>query len=102
MRRILFTLAILGAVLSGWMPALAVAQPAGMHAMHAMADEGSTGEHDKSKSSTHPIACSACFAIVVSRLEPPGHSLDISSRLSEATPQLSGLALRPLNPPPRS
>ena len=35
-------------------------------------------------------------------LEPLNRSLDISSRVSAATPQLAGLALRPLNPPPRS
>lgn len=106
MRQVLFVLAILGAVLSGWVPAAAAtmtaAQPAGMHAMHQTAGEDGGGEHGKAKPSAHPLACSACFAIEAARLEPIGRSLDISSRVSAATPQLAGLALPPLDPPPRS
>lgn len=106
MRQVLFVLAILGAVLSGWVPAVAAtmtaAQPAGMHAMHHMAGEDGGGEHGKTKPSAHPVACSACFAIEAARPEPIGRSLDISSRVSAATPQLAGLALPPLDPPPRS
>ncbi|WP_119254418.1 hypothetical protein [Shinella zoogloeoides] len=106
MRQVLFVLAILGAVLSGWVPAVAAtmtaAQPAGMHAMHHMAGEDGGGEHGKAKPSAHPLACSACFAIEAARLEPIGRDLDISSPVSAATPQLAGLALPPLDPPPRS
>ncbi|MGB3813249.1 MAG: hypothetical protein WA950_08475 [Shinella sp.] len=106
MRQILFVLAILGAVVSGWVPAIAAtlhaAQPAGMHAMHQTAMDDTGGEHGKSKPAAHPTVCSACFAIEAHRLEPPSRIPDISSRVSAATPQFSGLALPPLDPPPRS
>lgn len=106
MRQILFVLAILGAVFSGWVPAIAATlnagQPAGMHAMHQMAGEDGGGEHRKSKPAAHPVACSACFAIETQRLEPVSFALAISSRVSAAMPQLAGLALPPLDPPPRS
>lgn len=107
MRQILLIVAILGAVLSGWVPAVAatlsIAQPAGMHAMHQMAKEKGDGEHgDKSKPAAHPAACSACFAIEVSGLDPVRQALDVSSHTSTAVPQLIGLALPPVDPPPRS
>lgn len=106
MRQIFLILAVLGAVISGWVPAVAAtmnaALPAGMHAMHQTAGEESGSEHGKSKAVAHPVACSACFAIEAVRIEPRGRMLDISSRVSAAMPQLSGLALPPLDPPPRS
>ena len=106
MRQVLFILAILGAVFSGWVPAVAATlsagQPAGMHAMHQMTNEDGGSEHGKSKPAAHPLACSACFAIEVQRLEPRDRTLDISSRLSAAVPALAGRALIPLDPPPRS
>ena len=111
MRQILFVLALLGAVLAGWIPAMAatmtVAQPAGMHAMHAMTGEtGDTSadkgmDKGKTKPMAHPVACAACFAIEAERLETPARFSTLSSRLPAVTPQLAGLALRPLNPPPR-
>jgi hypothetical protein len=73
-----------------------------MHAMHQTNGENGKSEHGKSKPVAHPVACSACFAIEAARLEPLNRSLDISSRVSAAMPQLAGLALQPLNPPPRS
>ncbi len=106
MRQILFVLAILGAVLSGWVPAIAAtlhaASPAGMHAMHQTASEDGGSEHGKTKPAAHPVACSACFAIEAVRLEPMNRALDIASRFSAETPPLAGLALSPLDPPPRS
>lgn len=107
MRQILFVFAILGAVLSGWVPAIAatlsIAQPAGMHAMHQMATEKDDSEHgNTSKSAAHPFACSACFAIEAVGLDPMNQALDVSSVASAAVPQLIGLALPPLDPPPRS
>ena len=105
MRQILFIFAILGAILSGWVPALAatlhVAQPAGLHAMHQTTG-AKGGEHDTSKPAAHPLACSACFAIEAARMEPPGRMSGLSDRFSAATPHLAGLLHRPLNPPPRS
>ena len=106
MRQILFMLAILGAVFSGWVPAmastLAAAQPAGMHAMHGMATEDGGSEHGKSKPAAHPVACSACFAIEAERLQTPRRLADVSSPVSAVASPLSGLSLRPLDPPPRS
>lgn len=103
MRQVLFALAILCAILSGWLPAmaatLAAAQPAGLHAMH-----GTTGqdEHGKAKPAAHPPACSACYAIAAGPLDAPAGLSSIASRLSAAAPRLDGLAPRPLDPPPRS
>ncbi|AOF88351.1 hypothetical protein [Sinorhizobium sp. RAC02] len=107
MRQILFVFAILGAVLSGWVPAIAatlsVAQPAGMHAVHQMATEKDDSEHgNTSKPAAHPVACSACFAIEAFGLAPVRQALDASSPASAAVPQLIGVALPPLDPPPRS
>lgn len=106
MRNVLFVLAVLGAVFSGWVPAIAAtlnaAEPAGLHALHQMPGEHGGSEHDKSKAAAHPVACSACFAIEAARIEPRSRMLDISSHVSAAMPQLSGLALPPLDPPPRS
>ena len=106
MRQILFIFAILGAILSGWVPAMAATlnagQTAGMHAMHQMAGEDGGSKHGKAKPSAHPVACSACFAIEAGRLEPLGRIAEVSNHVSAATPQLSGLALPPLDPPPRS
>ena len=106
MRQILFVLAILGAVFSGWVPAIAATLHAGqstsMHAMHRTAGEDDGSEHGKAKSAAHPLACSACFAIEAERLEPVSRALGVSSRVPAATPQLAGLALPPLDPPPRS
>ena len=107
MRQILFVLALLGAVLAGWIPAMAatmtVAQPVGIHAMHTMTGEtGDTSANKgKAKPIAHPVACAACFAIEAERLETPARFSTLSSRLPAVTPQLAGLALRPLNPPPR-
>ena len=102
----LFILALLGAVLSGWVPAIAATLDAGrtggMHAMHQMADEDGGSEHGKSKPAAHPVACSACFAIEAERLEPLSRTFEVSSLVSAAVPQLAGLALPPLDPPPRS
>ena len=99
-------LALLGAVLSGWVPAmastLAAAQPAGMHAMHGMAAEDGSSEHGKSKPTAHPVACSACFAIEAERLETPRRLAEMSRHEVASPPLLSGLSLRPLDPPPRS
>lgn len=106
MRQVLFVFAILGAILSGWVPAMAGAlnagQTAGMHAMHQMAAEDGGSEHGKAKPSAHPVACSACFAIEAGRIEPPSRVIEVSSHVSAITPQLAGLALPPLDPPPRS
>lgn len=105
MRQILLALALLGALLAGWMPAMAatmaVAQPAHMHAMHAGAGKTGGEEEGKVKPMAHPVACAACFAIEAARLEAPDRIAGLSSRLPAATPQLAGLALRPLDPPPR-
>lgn len=104
MRQVVFVLAILGAVLSGWIPAvaatLAAAQPAGMHAMHRMQEENG-GEHGKAKPAAHPLACSACFAIEAARLEPPDGRATLSSLLPATVAQLAGLTPPPLDPPPR-
>ncbi len=102
MRQILLMLALVGAIVSGWVPAmtatLAAAQPTGMHAMH-----DTTGEDDgREEGKSHPIACSACFAIEAERLETPDRLSEMSSHIPAATPQLAGLARRPLDPPPRS
>lgn len=105
MRQVLLTLAILGALLSGWLPAMAatlsVVQPAGVHAMHDMAGKNSVG-HGKTKPMSHPVACSACFAIEAERLEPAGRVLVLSERSAAAPPALVGVEPRPLDPPPRS
>lgn len=106
MRHLLFVLALLGAVLAGWMPAMAAtmsaAQPAGMHAMHAMDADTGGDTQNKAKPMAHPVACAACFAIEAERLEAPGRILTPSTHLPAATPQLAGLAPHPLDPPPRS
>ena len=104
-------LAILGALLSGWLPAMAatlhVAQPAGVHSMHDMGEKiggkkDGGGEHGKTKPMAHPVACSACFAIEAERIVPAGRLLIPLERASALSPALDGLALRPLDPPPRS
>lgn len=104
MRQVLFVLAIVGAVLAGWMPAVAAtldaAPQAGMHAMHHA--PGGDDTQGKAKASVHPFACSACFAIEAARVTPPGHSLAVSSRIPSATPQFAGRGPCPLDPPPRS
>ncbi|MCR6499283.1 hypothetical protein MUO32_09590 [Shinella sp. CPCC 101442] len=98
-------LAILGALFSGWLPAMAAtlnaAQPAGAHAMHDMAGKNG-GEHGKTKPMAHPVACSACFAIEAERLEPAGRISVLSERTAIAPPALVGLEPHPLDPPPRS
>ena len=105
MRQVLFLFAILGALFSGWLPVMAatlsVGQPAGMHAMHDMTGKGG-GDHGKTKPMVHPVACSACFAIEAERIEPAGRLLVLSERTPALPPALAGLALRPLDPPPRS
>jgi hypothetical protein len=115
MRQILFVLAVLGAIVSGWVPAIAATLDAagpfhGMHAtaiaaagdVHAAHERDHGQQHEKTKPAAHPVACSACFAIEAARLEPLNRRLDISSPVSAATPQLAGLAPSPLDPPPRS
>ena len=105
MRQVLLMLAILGALFSGWLPAMAAtlnaAQPAGAHAMHDMAGKNG-GEHGKTKPMAHPVACSACFAIEAERLEPAGRVAVRSERSPAIVSALAGLQLRPLDPPPRS
>lgn len=104
MRQFLLIFALLGAVISGWVPAMAAtlhaAQPSHTQTMHH-GNDGS-GEHGKSKPAAHPVACSACFAIESQKLEPANRLIDISARVSVTTPRLAGLALSPLDPPPRS
>lgn len=106
MRQVLFLFAILGALFSGWLPAMAatlsVGQPAGVHAMHDMTGKDGGGDHGKTKPMAHPVACSACFAIEAERIEPAGRLLVLSERTPAIAPALAGLALRPLDPPPRS
>lgn len=106
MRQVLFVLAILGAMLSGWVPAVAAtlhaAPQAGMHTMHQTAgDDGAHAQH-KGKAAAHPIACSACFAVEAARPAPLYRRLDISSRIPATMPRLAGLFPFPLDPPPRS
>ena len=100
MRQLLFALAVLGAVLSGWVPAmaatLAAAQPAAIHAMHG------EHEHGKTKPAAHPLACSACFAIEAGRLETPDRLSVLVGHVAAAMPRLHGHAPAPLDPPPRS
>ena len=86
---------------------LHVAQPTGVHAMHDMGgkaggDKAGGGEHGKTKPMAHPVACSACFAIEAERIVPAGRLLIPLERTAAASPALDGLALRPLDPPPRS
>lgn len=106
MRHILLVLAVLGAVLSGWVPAIAATlnagNAAGMHATHQMQAEDGGSEHKKAKPAAHPVACSACFATEAERLEPMSRPSAISSPVSAAVAQLAGLALPPLDPPPRT
>ncbi|MCJ8053026.1 hypothetical protein GB928_014285 [Shinella curvata] len=106
MRQVLFLFAILGALFSGWLPAMAatlsVGQPAGVHAMHDMNGKDGGGDHGKTKPMAHPVACSACFAIEAERIEPAGRLLVLSEHTPALPPALAGLALRPLNPPPRA
>jgi hypothetical protein len=106
MRQVLFVLAILGAMISGWVPVVAAtlhaAPQAGMHAMPPMAgDDGAAAGH-KGKAAAHPVACSACFAIEAERPAPLYRRPDISGRVPAATPRLAGLGPFPLDPPPRS
>lgn len=104
MRTLFLIFAILGAVLAGWVPAMAgtlhAAQIPAAQAVQ-MHDHGS-GDHGKSKPAAHPIACAACFAIEAEPLFPESRRLDISARMSSAEPRLAGRALSPLDPPPRS
>lgn len=106
MRQILFVLAILGAVLSGWVPVIAATQHAaqtGMHAGHPVA--GAThgkAKHDRTNPAVHPMACSACFAIEAAGPQPLKNRIGMPHRFTAAVPQLAGLALQPLDPPPRS
>ena len=106
MRQILFVLAILGAMFSGWVPSIAAAldagQSPGLHAMHHMAEDDAGGDRRPSKSAFHPLACSACFAIETGRIEPQKRRMAVSSRVSAATPRLAGVFLAPHDPPPRS
>ena len=106
MRQVLFVLAILGAMLSGWVPVIAAtvhaAPQADVHAMHRMAGNDGATTGDKGKAAAHPVACSACFAIEAERPAPLYRRLDISSRVPAATPRLVGLGPSPLDPPPRS
>ena len=99
-------LALVGALLSGWLPAMAatleVGQPAGLHAMHDMSHGHDGGEHGKAKPMAHPLACSACFAIEAGRIEPAGRIAVPAGRVAFAPPALAGLTLPPLDPPPRS
>ncbi|MCJ8151583.1 hypothetical protein [Shinella sedimenti] len=104
MRKIFLIFAILGAVLAGWVPAMAgtlhAARMPAAQAVH-MHDHGS-GEHGKTKPAAHPVACAACFAIEAGTLLPTNRRLDISARISSAEPRLAGRALSPLDPPPRA
>lgn len=106
MRQVLFLFAILGALLSGWLPAMAatlsVGQPASVHAMHDRDGKDGGGDHSKTKPMAHPVACSACFAIEAERIEPAGRLLVLSERTHAIASALAGLELRPLDPPPRS
>ncbi|MEW9616421.1 hypothetical protein AB3G45_21625 [Shinella sp. S4-D37] len=106
MRQFLFVLAILGAVLSGWVPAIAATQHAaqtGMHAGHPVAGAAhGKAEQDRTNPAVHPMACSACFAIETAGPQPLQSRIGLSHRFTAAVRQLAGLALRPLDPPPRS
>jgi hypothetical protein len=107
MRHILLVLAIVGAALSGWVPAVAATldagHAAGMHAMHRMPVEDDGSEHDKAKTpAAHPIACSACFATQAEWPEPMSRPSDVSGHVATVVARLAGLAVPPLDPPPRS
>lgn len=105
MRQILFVLAVLGALLAGWVPAMAatadVARPAAesVHAMHhAGHDEG---EKEHGKAAAHPTACTACFAIAAGTIEAGTPGAKAPARLVPLSRHLTGLAPLPLDPPPR-
>lgn len=109
MRQMLLILALVGAIVSGWLPAMAatldVARPDAMHAMHQTVADESGSEHDehgKTKPAAHPLACSACYAIEADQPDARSRMISISSDISAAMPQLAGMDLCPLDPPPRS
>ena len=106
MRQVLFVLAILGAMISGWVPVVAAtlhaAPQAGTHAMHPMAGDDGAAPGPKGKAAAHPVACAAWCAIEAERPAPLYRRLDSSGRVPAATPRLAGLGPFPLDPPPRS
>lgn len=100
MRRLAFALAILGALLAGWLPALAASAGAAQAVVHAGDHAGHHGDHGKP--AQHPVACPVCFAIVAQALETPRRQAVASARFSFAVAALDGLTLSPRAPPPRA
>jgi hypothetical protein len=106
MRPFLFVLAMLGALLAGWVPAMAATFDAGRiaaydaHAGH-QGHHGS-GEDQHGKKALHPMACPACFAIPTTAIEAVPPLSFTSAYMSLRAPRFIGVEPLPLDPPPRS
>ena len=100
MRRLAFALAILGAMLAGWLPAMAASAGTGPAVIHAGDHRGHHGDHDKA--AQHPVACPVCFAVAAQAFETPPRQAAASVHLSFAMAALDGLTLSPRTPPPRA
>jgi hypothetical protein len=108
MRTVMFALAVVCAILSGWTSAIAQVQMAGLspHASHHEAAERETlpkpngcGHAGKC---VHPMLCAACFAVAVTA---PGLGRPLAERLT--IPPLVDLplvstTLQPRSPPPKA
>lgn len=128
MRRLFLLLAMLAAMVSGWTPALAATQQAGMAVLHAahgpvppaaghhrdghhrdgqsadaqQAAQSPGGEHPDTQGhgAQHPLLCSACFAVVAESEAPPAPFAKADATLLPVTIFFGGEVLPPV-PPPR-
>lgn len=104
MKRMMVILAVLGAVLSGWIPAMAATMTLGhaVPAAHHASGTDSGTDHGKPAKAVHMTACSACFAIEATRIDERNRPVIIAARVSFATAPLDGLTVPPADPPPRT
>ncbi|MFP5076028.1 hypothetical protein ACLE20_01840 [Rhizobium sp. YIM 134829] len=122
MRRLALALAVLCAILSGWMPALAqlpghaagahshhgdpAALPAAQHAGHGSnlshaPQPGSCGHDCAGHRAIHPLLCAACFAIETEEAVP---TLPLALKPAFTREQAAALVARdpaPRVPPPK-
>jgi hypothetical protein len=119
MRRIVFILSIVCAILSGWTSALGQAQQLGgsnpNHGLHATGQSGhaahgtmvqhaacDTDAEQCGKRAGHPMVCAACYAIPAENLLSPHPAIKNRGVPPALQASLDETPLEPQFPPPRT
>ncbi|WP_147272154.1 hypothetical protein [Phyllobacterium salinisoli] len=113
MRRFIILIAVLGALVSGWLPALSATFDIGgghtmsgtetAHSLHRGSHEHGSRQSDERKdAAVHPMLCAACFALPAESGPALRKVAPVSAYGAALAQPLAGTVPSPLSPPPRA